>query len=92
MGRNKEPLTGTQKDEEEFAKKVAIIKKIGARKLATYGFLSHESIHNYCRRDRGGERLESLVDESLKAHQESVDVADKLSVDRSRKILADVHV
>ncbi|QMW06323.1 hypothetical protein [Spirosoma foliorum] len=92
MGRNKQELTGTQKDPVEFPKKVAIIKRIGARKLATYGFLSHESIHNYCRLDRGGERLEELVDKSIKAHQEHIQVADKVSLERSRKILADAQV
>ena len=88
MGRNRNYLTATQKDEEAFGKLNTEIRTIGVNKLASYGHLSHESIRNYLRRDRGGELLEGQILKSLADHYEARRKIDSESTAKAQQVLA----
>lgn len=89
MGRNKNPLTGTQLNEEEFSKKVATIRQIGMRNLAAYGLISHETINNYCRRLAVAPASEERIDRSIERYKADQKQLGDLSLNRTRAVLAD---
>ncbi|WP_020603313.1 hypothetical protein [Spirosoma spitsbergense] len=88
MGRNSIPLTPTQEDDALFEKFRATIRRIGIRKLASYGLLSHETINNYCRRKPVSEALEGLITQSIaKYHTERSEKAEP-SKEKVRRAIA----
>jgi len=89
MGRNHNPLTGTQLNKSKFERLTTQIKGYGIRKLASYGLVSHTTITRFCNKLAVGEGTEDKIRESIRQHLAKLEEERKRSVEESEKVLAD---
>ncbi|GAB2550115.1 hypothetical protein [Spirosoma aerophilum] len=86
MGRNANPLTGTQQDPKAFAKIVADIRSFGLRTLAGYGLVSHETIKQYALKRAVRPESEEAIQKSIDMHKKELANKREQSIARTKEL------